>query len=180
VRLQQVAPPGQYGTGVIYNFDQSGTAQIPYTMPLPEAFTARHAEPLGALSPGVSQFFSPPGQPYLSTQEQLAIYEQQQQSPLAQRTAGPFDTTIMANFNPTGTAGTDPNVANLEDAYNQYHQTLITVFGYTQRGQLNEASRLLLELSTWLIGNARDLGKGHFFTLQCIHEKRKIIAKFQN
>ncbi|OKL57007.1 hypothetical protein UA08_07945 [Talaromyces atroroseus] len=158
--------PGQYDTGVIYNFDQSGTAQIPYTMPLPVAFTARHAEPLSALSPGVSQFFSPPGHnenasQYLSPQVQLAIYQQQQQqqqSALDQRTAGSLDTTIMANFNPTGAAGTAPNVANPHDASNQYHQALLTVFGYTQRGQLNEASRLLLELSTWLIGNARELG----------------------
>lgn len=58
------------------------------------------------------------------------------------------------------------NMTNLEDAYNQYRQALITVFGYTQRGHLNEASRLLLELSAWLIDNARDLGKILFFSLE--------------
>lgn len=98
---------------------------------------------------------------YLSTQEQLAAtYHQQQRSPLDRR----IDTSTMASFNPAGSLGNmqqaaQQNMTNLEEAYNQYRQGLITVFGYTQRGHLNEGSRLLLDLSAWLIDNARDLGK---------------------
>lgn len=162
----------QYDTGFLYGFDQSGTAQMTYGMSLAENFGGL---PSGGARFGVPQQYFPSADDaesvsqYLSTQEQLAAeaYHQQQRSPLNRR----IDTSTMASFNPTGSIGNMPqatlqNMTNLEDAYNQYRQALITVFGYTQRGHLNEASRLLLELSAWLIDNARDLGKILFFSLE--------------
>jgi hypothetical protein len=171
VQSQQIGYPTaaqqqQYDTGFLYGFDQSGTAQMSYGMSLPENLGGL---PSGARF-GVPQQYFPSADDaesvsqYLSTQEQFAAtYQQQQQqqrSPLNRR----IDTNTMASFNPTGSVGnmqqaTLQNMTNLEDAYNQYRQAIITVFGYTQRGHLNEASRLLLDLSAWLIDNARDLGK---------------------
>jgi hypothetical protein len=154
VQSQQIGYPAQqYDTGLLYGFDGSGTAQMSYGMSLPEN--------LGGLpSGGVPQQYFPSADDaesvsqYLSTQEQLAAtYHQQQRSP----------------FNPTGSVGNmqqQANMTNLDDAYNQYRQGLITVFGYTQRGHLNEASRLLLDLSSWLIDNARDLGKDIYSSFQ--------------
>uniref|UniRef100_A0A093VU41 Gag polyprotein n=1 Tax=Talaromyces marneffei PM1 TaxID=1077442 RepID=A0A093VU41_TALMA len=153
----------QYDTDFLYGFDQSGTAQMSYGMSLPEN--------LGGLSSGArfrvpQQYFPSPDDDesvsqYLSTQEQLAAaYHPQQRSPLGRQ----IDTSTMTSFNPTGSLGsmrqqaTQQNMTNLEEAYNQYRRALITVFGSTQRGNLNEASRLLLDLSAWLIDNARDLG----------------------
>lgn len=122
---------------------------------------------------------------YLSTQEQLAAeyHQQQQRSPLNRRT----DTSTMSGFNPTGNMGNlqqqaTQNTTNLEDAYNQYRQALITVFGYTQRGHLNEASRLLLDLSAWLIDNARDLGKilSFFRRLHALKQSGCITGLFRD
>lgn len=176
VQSQQIGYPAaqqqqQYDTSFLYGFDQSGTAQMTYGMSLPEN--------LGGLSGGGARFSVPQQyfpsaddaesvSQYLSTQEQLAAtYHQQQRSPLDRR----IDTSAMASFNPTGSLGnmqqaTQQNMTSLEDAYNQYRQGLIAVFGYTQRGHLNEGSRLLLDLSAWLIDNARDLGKILSFSLE--------------
>jgi hypothetical protein len=176
VQSQQIGYPAaqqqqQYDTSFLYGFDQSGTAQMTYGMSLPEN--------LGGLSSGGARFSVPQQyfpsvddaesvSQYLSTQEQLAAtYHQQQRSPLDRR----IDTSTMASFNPTGSLGnmqqaTQQNMTSLEDAYNQYRQGLIAVFGNTQRGHLNEGSRLLLDLSAWLIDNARDLGKILSFSLE--------------
>jgi hypothetical protein len=160
----------QYDTGFLYGFDQSGTAQMAYGMSLPENLGGL---PSGGARFGVPQQYFPSADDaesvsqYLSTQEQLAATYHQQRSPLDRR----IDTSTMASFNPTESIGNmqqvmQQNMTNLEDAYNQYRQALITVFGYTQRGHLNEASRLLLDLSAWLIDNARDLGKILSFSLE--------------
>lgn len=176
VQSQQISYPAaqqqqQYDTGFLYGFDQSGTAQMTYDMSLPENLGGL---PSGGARFGVPQQYFPSADDaesvsqYLSTQEQLAAsYHQQQRSPLDRR----IDTGTMAGFNPTGSLGnmqhaTQQNMTNLEEAYNQYRQGIITVFGYTQRGHLNEASRLLLDLSAWLIDNARDLGKIPSFSLE--------------
>ncbi|RAO72116.1 uncharacterized protein BHQ10_008128 [Talaromyces amestolkiae] len=166
VQSQQIGyQQQQYDTGFLYGFDQSGTAQMTYGISLAENLGGL---PSGGVRFGVPQQYFPSADvaenvsQYLSTQEQLAAeyQHQQQRSPLNRRT----DTSTMSSFNPTGSMGSMQqqavqNMTNLEDAYNQYRQALITVFGYTQRGHLNEASRLLLDLSAWLIDNARDLGK---------------------
>lgn len=167
----QQQPQQQYDTAFLYGFGQSGTAQMAYDMSLPEDLGGL---PSGGARFGVPQQYFPSADDaetvsqFLSTQEQLAAtyhHQQQQPSPMNRRT----DTSTMASFNLTGSIGNmqqQPmqNMMNLEDAYNQYRQALVTVFGYTQRGHLNEASRLLLDLSAWLIDNARDLGKILFFS----------------
>ncbi|EED12468.1 conserved hypothetical protein [Talaromyces stipitatus ATCC 10500] len=168
VQSQQIGYPTQqqqYDTAFMYGFDQSGTAQTAYGMSLPESIGGL---PSGGARFHVSQqYFPSPDDAesvsqFLSTQEQLAAasYQQQQQNLLDRR----LDTsTSMTSFNPTGSIGNmqqpvEQDMANLEEGYNRYRQVLITVFGYTQRGHLNEASRLLLDLSAWLIDNAQDLG----------------------
>ncbi|KAF5008931.1 hypothetical protein F66182_15611, partial [Fusarium sp. NRRL 66182] len=163
VQSQQIGyQQQQYDTGFLYGFDQSETTQMTYGISLPENLGGL---PSSGARFGVPQQYFPSADDtenvsqYLSTQEQLAAeYQHQQRSPLNRR----IDSSTMSSFNPTGSMGNmqpqaAQNMTNLEDAYNQYRQGLITVFGYTQRGHLNEASRLLLDLSAWLIDNARDL-----------------------
>ncbi|KAJ6171520.1 hypothetical protein N7470_000587 [Penicillium chermesinum] len=51
-----------------------------------------------------------------------------------------------------------PDYAPLKEAYTQYQQALRSTFDHTREGRLVEASRPLLELSEWLVTNARNLG----------------------
>lgn len=58
----------------------------------------------------------------------------------------------------------DPS--SLDEAYARYRRALRSTFDHTRAGRLVEASRSLLEISGWLVANARDLGKfGSFFIL---------------
>lgn len=72
----------------------------------------------------------------------------------------------MTEYNPVGTTEgveqqeTAQQSTNLDDAYGQYQQALRATFDYTRAGRLVDASRSLLEISEWLVGNARELGKG--------------------
>ncbi|KAJ5092338.1 hypothetical protein NUU61_007208 [Penicillium alfredii] len=50
----------------------------------------------------------------------------------------------------------DPS--NLDEAYTQYQHALRSTFDHTRAGRLAEASRSLLEISEWIVTNARDLG----------------------
>lgn len=120
----------------------------------------------------VPQYFSSNGQAeagdscavsqYLSPQPQPAVYHDE--NTLGRSTAAqPFPAT-MTGFNPMGTAEgveqpeTMPESTSLENTYSQYQQALRVTYDYTRAGRLIDASRSLLEISEWLIGNARELG----------------------
>jgi hypothetical protein len=121
----------------------------------------------------VPQYFSSNGQAeagdsiavsqYLGPQAQTAVYHEE--NPLARSTAAPSFSATMTGFNPLGTAeGVEqqqepmPESSSLENTYSQYQQALRVTFDYTRAGRLLDASRSLLEISEWLIGNARELG----------------------
>lgn len=80
----------------------------------------------------------------------------------------------MADYNPIGTTeNVEPQapaqeLADLDDAYGRYQAALRTTFGYIQAGRLVDASRSLLEISEWLIGHARELGKGISIPFQLV------------
>ncbi|KAL4898543.1 hypothetical protein BDV59DRAFT_206882 [Aspergillus ambiguus] len=136
----------------------------------------------------VPQYFPPseptaPGVPalgssYLNSQLSLSAYNQP--GPIGRSTATqPFPAT-MAEMTPVGTAGrleasaSSPShqqqpepqsasqdgseSANLSEAYGQFQRALRGTFDQTRAGRLVEASRSLLEISEWLVTNARDLG----------------------
>ncbi|KAJ5826166.1 hypothetical protein N7474_003304 [Penicillium riverlandense] len=113
--------------------------------------------------------------PYLSAQLQQQPYSTNPQAASIARpsTTGqqqPFAAT-MADFTSIGAAPTariDPHQhhqqqqlsadPSLDEAYRQYQRALLLTFEHTRAGRLVEASRSLLEISEWLVTNARDLG----------------------
>ncbi|OXV08460.1 hypothetical protein Egran_03780 [Elaphomyces granulatus] len=162
-------PP--YGSSILYNVNQ-GQAQTPYEVVPP--YQPRQTATMRALSQfAVPQYFSSNGQAeagdscavsqYLGPQAQTAVYHEE--NPLARSTAAPSFSATMTGFNPLGTAeGVEqqqepmPESSSLENTYSQYQQALRVTFDYTRAGRLLDASRSLLEISEWLIGNARELG----------------------
>ncbi|KAL1979399.1 hypothetical protein VTN96DRAFT_6056 [Rasamsonia emersonii] len=167
---QQQQQFSQYAPNLVYGLDQQGQAQASYEIAVPAPYEPRQSAALGALPAqfGVPQYFTPTGQAgsgdsgvYLTPQEQQAMYHQQ--NPLG-RSSAPSYSAAMADYNPIGaTEGveqqeTAQESTNLEDAYGRYKQALTTTFDYTRAGRLVDASRLLLEISEWLVSNARDLG----------------------
>lgn len=97
-------------------------------------------------------------------------------------TAQPFPTT-MTDFSSIGTCSasridtqpmnqstesatqpqSDHDTSSLEEAYSQYQRALCATFDHTRAGRLLDASRSLLEISEWLVTNARDLGMFRLF-----------------
>ena len=123
------------------------------------------------------------GVPYLTS---IPTYNQP--GPIGRPTGSqPFPTT-MTDMPPGGTAGrfdssssqqqpqqassqviSDPTT--LTDAYGQFQRALRGTLDNARTGRLEEASRSLLEISEWLVTNARELGMYiHTFTL--LHRTR--------
>lgn len=50
------------------------------------------------------------------------------------------------------------SVGSLGEAFGRYQHALSQTFDFTRAGRLVDASRSLLEISEWLVGNARELG----------------------
>jgi hypothetical protein len=63
----------------------------------------------------------------------------------------------MNRLEPELSLQSDPS--NLEEAVGRYQRVLRRTFDHTRAGRLVEAGGLLLEISEWLVTNARDLGK---------------------
>ncbi|CAL5868269.1 uncharacterized protein PFLUO_LOCUS2493 [Penicillium psychrofluorescens] len=115
--------------------------------------------------------------PYLSAQlQQQQSYSTNPQAasiarPSTTAQQQPFAAT-MADYTSIGTAPTariDPQQhhqqqqqlsadPSLDEAYTQYQRALLLTFQHARAGRLVEASRSLLEISEWLVTNARDLG----------------------
>ncbi|CAI7635755.1 unnamed protein product [Penicillium manginii] len=185
-RPQEVPPFVQYESAMLYGFGQQGPAPGPFEV-VPQ-YPPRHSAAIEALSNqfAVPQYFAPeePSQtgvpvglsPYLNAQMPY-----NQPGPMARpSTMQPFPAN-MTDFTPIGpTSRLDPpqhphqqqpegssepqqavavdDSSNLDEAYAQYRRALRSTFDDTRAGRLVEASRSLLEISEWLVANARDLG----------------------
>ncbi|KAJ5504820.1 hypothetical protein N7463_007694 [Penicillium fimorum] len=66
---------------------------------------------------------------------------------------------------------------NLEEAIGRYHRILRRTFDQTRAGRLVEAGGSLLEISEWLVTNARDLGLLHDDSIQ-YSERLKLWSEF--
>jgi hypothetical protein len=186
-RPQEVPPFVQYESAMLYGFGQQGPAPGPFEV-VPQ-YPPRHSAAIEALSNqfAVPQYFAPeePSQtgvpvglsPYLNAQMPY-----NQPGPMARpSTMQPFPAN-MTDFTPIGpTSRLDPpqhphqqqpegssepqqavavdDSSNLDEAYAQYRRALRSTFDDTRAGRLVEASRSLLEISEWLVANARDLGR---------------------
>ncbi|CEO58315.1 hypothetical protein PMG11_03046 [Penicillium brasilianum] len=175
----ETTPLVPYESAMLYGFGQQGSAHGPFDV-VPQYSTRQSAaiealsnqmaipqyfpeEPTGAGVPGLS--------PYLNT------LPYNQPGPMARASnAHPFPTT-MADFTSIGTGSSgqaveqqqqqqqiDPSqqpvtdTSSLDQAYAQYQRALRSTFDQTRAGRLVEASESLMEISEWLVTNARDLG----------------------
>lgn len=68
----------------------------------------------------------------------------------------------MAEYSQSGTQEVaeqaEPGRSNHEEGYNRYKERLRQVFEKTRKGRLAEAAQELLDISEWLLVNAKDLG----------------------
>lgn len=163
----------------VFGFSQSLQSQ-PSSYEVAPAGQSRQSASLVPLSPqfNVSQYFTSyepvvtgdSGVPtrYLTPQTQLASFHQDQS--IGRSNAAHFYPATMTDFNPVGTregveqqAETTTEANNLDEAYLQYQHALRSAFDQIRVGRLVEASRSILEISDWLVGNARELGKLYYF-----------------
>ncbi|KAJ5600321.1 hypothetical protein N7450_001388 [Penicillium hetheringtonii] len=177
-RAQEIPPFVPYESAMLYEFGQQGPGSASGPFEVVPQYPPRQSAAMAALSNefAVSQYFAheepsatPAGlSPYLNT------LPYNQPGPMARpNTMQPFPAT-MSDFTPIGpTSGrleppsqqpedssrqslVDPS--SLDEAYARYQRALRSTFDHTRAGRLVEASRSLLEISGWLVANARDLG----------------------
>ncbi|PYH98850.1 hypothetical protein BO71DRAFT_446891 [Aspergillus ellipticus CBS 707.79] len=170
-------PLASYDSEMVYNLSQQGPAQAPYEVVPP--YPARQSAAMEALSSqfGVPQYFPPNeptgtaiGSPYLSSQLPLAAYNHP--GAIGRSSATQVFPPIMADLTSVGAPSpsqpppqslsqpsrAESESATLKEAYAQFQRALREAFDNTRAGRLVEASRSLLEISEWLVTNARELG----------------------
>lgn len=160
---------------LVYGFNQSMQSQ-PTSYEVSLAGQSRQSAALVPHPPqiNVSQYFAvddpvvtshaeaPPR--YLTPQLPLTPFHQDQT--IGRLTAAHLYPATMANFSALGTRDsleqhldTAVEVNHLDEAYSQYQQALRSAFDQIRAGRLVEASRAILEISNWMVANARQLGK---------------------
>ncbi|KAL5334792.1 hypothetical protein BJX70DRAFT_391162 [Aspergillus crustosus] len=168
-------PFPSYESEMVYNLGQQGPAQNPYEVVPP--YPSRQSAALDSLSGqfSVPQYFAPnepsgaglPSQ-YLAPGLSLSAYNQP--GPIGRSSATQPFLATMADMNPVGAAAgqqqaipqSQPQALSEPSAsaepYRQFQQALRGTIDHTSAGRLVEASRSLLQISEWLVANARELG----------------------
>ena len=192
-RVAQDPPPQPfvpYEPGMLYGFGQQGPAQGSFDV-VPQ-YSTRQSAAIEALSNPfavqVPQYFPPEEQPTVTGVPAPTTYLNPQMpynepSPMARpNTTQPFPPTMAEFTGPSSSSRLDPQPAqhlsnplrlpasdpsSLEEAYSYYQRALRNTFDHTRAGRLVEASRLLLEISEWLVTHARDLGRFALFCVLC-------------
>jgi hypothetical protein len=180
-RQQSIQQPfAAYESEMVYNLGQQGPTQNPYEV-VPQ-YPARQSAAIDALSSqfAVPQYFPTnepiatgvpaEGSPYLNPHLSPSAYNQP--GPIGRSSAmQPFPAT-MAEFTPVGTTARRleqqetsqqqqhviPDSTNLNEEYGRFQRVLRSTFDHIRAGRLVEAGRSLLEISEWLVTNARELG----------------------
>lgn len=178
-RARRREPFVPYESAMLYGFGQQGPA--PGHFEAVPQYPTRQSAAIEALSStfAVPQYFAPEDAP--AGVQGLSPYlnpnlPYNQPGPMPRSSSSqPFP--AMSDFSPIGQSGRlDPPLGqdeaprqehdsqSVDEAFSQYQQALRGTFGHTRAGRLVDASRSLLEISEWLVTNARDLGKfGLFF-----------------
>ncbi|GAB1197369.1 hypothetical protein APSETT444_006662 [Aspergillus pseudonomiae] len=177
----QLQPPfAPYEPEMVYGISPQAPAQAPYEVVTP--YSARPSAAIEDLSGQfpVPQYFPPneptgAGVPAVGVPYLTSVPTYNQPGPIGRPTGSqPFPTT-MTDMPPGGTAGRfdlsssqqPPQQApsqgvseptTLTDAYGQFQRALRGTLDNARTGRLEEASRSLLEISEWLVTNARELG----------------------
>ncbi|KAJ5139282.1 uncharacterized protein N7515_004130 [Penicillium bovifimosum] len=163
-----------YDSSILYGFGQQGPSQGPFEA-VPQYQTRQSAAIELSNQFAVPQYFAPEDStgsgvaglsPYLNAQ--LQSYNQP--NPQRPNTTQSFSATI-SDFNAIGSGSMnrlDPaeqrqqsDQPSLEEAVGRYQRILRRTFDQTRAGRLVEAGASLLEISEWLVTNARDLGLLH-------------------
>jgi hypothetical protein len=173
-RLPPQDPAFSYDSNIMYGFGQQGPTQGPFEV-VPQ-YQTRSAAIDALANQFVPQYFAPGdsagsgvagSSSYLNAQ--LQAYNQ------ANPMARPITTQSFANISDFTTIGSgsmnrldqpeplqsDPS--SLEEAIGRYQRILRRIFDQTRAGRLIEAGASLLEISEWLVTNARDLGEMSLF-----------------
>ncbi|KAB8254710.1 hypothetical protein BDV32DRAFT_142656 [Aspergillus pseudonomiae] len=176
----QLQPPfAPYEPEMVYGISPQAPAQAPYEVVTP--YSARPSAAIDDLSGQfpVPQYFPPneptgAGVPAVGVPYLTSVPTYNQPGPIGRPTGSqPFPTT-MTDMPPGGTAGRfdlsssqqPPQQApsqgvseptTLTDAYGQFQRALRGTLDNARTGRLEEASRSLLEISEWLVTNAREL-----------------------
>ncbi|KAJ6151055.1 hypothetical protein N7470_007649 [Penicillium chermesinum] len=169
---QRHEPFVPYDSGMLYSFSHPSPAQGPFDV-VPQYSSRPSAANDGLSNPfSVSQYFTPEdsaatGVPALLnypnpqiSYHHLNLARQSTSQPFAATMSEYPVGTLTSRLEPTQPEPPHhaPEHAPLEEAYAQYQQALRSTFDHTRAGRLVEASRSLLEISEWLVTNARDLG----------------------
>ncbi|KAJ5753711.1 uncharacterized protein N7511_007864 [Penicillium nucicola] len=158
-RVPRRRPQEAFYDSMLY-FNQQGPAQGPFE-DVPQYQTRQSAaiETLNQFA--VPQYFEDSagsGVPVLSSYLNPIPYNQPgPMRPTTQfPTSFPIGSESMNRLEPELSLQSDPS--NLEEAVGRYQRVLRRTFDHTRAGRLVEAGGLLLEISEWLVTNARDLG----------------------
>ncbi|XHF96848.1 hypothetical protein AWENTII_000462 [Aspergillus wentii] len=195
---QPQQPFAPYESEMVYSLNQQGPAQGPYEVvsqypsrqsaaidALSNQFAVPQYFPAGGpTGSGVSDVVSP----YLTPQLSSAAYNQP--GPIGRSSAAQPFPANMADFTPVGATGrleqqqppapsqqqqqveqvaATSESTNVSETYGQLQRALRGIFDDTRAARLVEASRSLLEISEWLVTNARELGM--FFCLSVCSQK---------
>jgi hypothetical protein len=191
----ETTPLVPYESAMLYGFSQQGSAHGPFDV-VPQ-YSTRQSAAIEALSNqmAIPQYFAeePTGSGVPGLLPYLNALAYNQPGPMARaNSAHPFPTT-MAVFTPIGTGSSsqpvqteqqqvDPSQQSetgpfsLEQAYAQYQRALRNTFDQTRAGRLVEASGSLLEISEWLVTNARDLGRFGSFLKKFFPQSYSLIC----
>ncbi|CAG8117440.1 unnamed protein product [Penicillium nalgiovense] len=177
---QDPAAFSPYDSTMLYGFGQQGPAQGHFEV-VPQ-YQTRQSAAIDVLSNqfAVPQYFAPEESagsgvaalsPYLNAQ--LQPYNQ---GPMARPNATQSFSAPISDFSAIGPGSMNrldqpqtesqqhqSDQPSLEEAIGRYQRILRRTFDQTRAGRLVEAGGSLLEISEWLVTNARDLGKVHSF-----------------
>jgi hypothetical protein len=184
IQQRRRAPPqdpaafSPYDSTMLYGFGQQGPAQGHFEV-VPQ-YPTRQSAAIDVLSNqfAVPQYFAPEESagsgvaalsPYLNAQ--LQPYNQ---GPMARPNTTQSFSAPISDFSAIGSGSMNrldqpqtesqqqqSDQPSLEEAIGRYQRILRRTFDQTRAGRLVEAGGSLLEISDWLVTNARDLGKMH-------------------
>jgi len=176
-RIPPQNPAFSYDSNILYGFSQQGPTQGPFDV-VPQYQTRSAAIDAALANQFVPQYFAPEdsagsGVAGLSSFLNAQLQPYNQPNPMARPVTQSFPANIP-DFSTIGSGSmnrldqpepqqSDPS--SLEEAIGRYQRILRRTFDQTRAGRLVEAGGSLLEISEWLVTNARDLGKMSFFIL---------------
>lgn len=165
-----------YDSNLLFGFGQQGPTQGPFE-PVPQ-YQTRAAAIDALANQFVPQYFAEDAaesgvaalSPFLNTQ---IPYNQSNPMPRPNTTHSQSFPSNLPDFTATGVGSmnrldqpepqqSDPS--SLEEAIGGYQRYLRRTFDQTRAGRLEEAGQALLEISEWLVTNARELGKMTLFS----------------